>query len=220
MMNRHLIYSLGIALFMGMATSGFAAPTTLSEGDAVPSVVLQNQDNQPTTIGAPGDKAVVMTFIFSRCPVPSFCPAMSMNFAKLQEAMRKDPLLAGKVQLISVSIDPEYDTPEILKRYAEHFAIDTSDWSFVTGKPEDVAKLTAAFSVFIDKSVEGAMDHTLTTALIRPDGTIQKLWRDNQWTPEKVLQELRVTFDPASDKSKDKSKEKAHTDDSPGTNKT
>lgn len=179
---------------VGLSRPAYSASVSLAEGDPVPTVILQNQDGRSVSVGASDGRAVVLTFIFSRCPVPSFCPAMSANFAKLQEGMRKDPALSGKVHLISVSIDPAFDTPEVLKRYAEHFAIDTSDWSFVTGKPEDVARLTAAFSVFIDTNTDGAIDHTLATALIGPDGKIRKLWRDNQWTPDAVLNELRTTL--------------------------
>lgn len=184
------------AFVMVWPTAGRAESkgVTLSEGDKVLPVALVNQDGKEITIGASDGRAVVLTFIFSRCPVASFCPAMSANFAQIQEAMRKDSTLAGKVHLISVSIDPAFDTPEVLKRYSEHFALDNADWSFVTGKPEDVAKLTAAFSLFMDSSAEGSIDHTLATALIGPDGRIRKFWRNNQWTPEDILKELQVTL--------------------------
>jgi len=176
-------------------SAGAAVPKTLEIGDVLPEVTLVDQDGKSLALNETHGQATVLTFIFSRCPVATFCPQMSKNFSELQTAIRKDASLDGKVHLVSVSIDPDFDTPEVMKRYAEHFAIDTKDWSFVTGDPSEVARLASAFSVFIDASTEGMIDHTLTTALIGPDGKIQKLWRDNQWTPDTVLQELRNTLD-------------------------
>jgi len=123
---------------------------------------------------------------------------MSANFRALQKTLREDSSLAGRVHLVSVSIDPAFDTPEVLKRYADHFSIDSSDWSFVTGEERSVGGLAAAFSVFIDPTPDGSVDHTLTTALAGPDGKIRKLWRGNRWTPEEVIRELRTTLTPTA----------------------
>ena len=188
----------GLGLTAWFSTGWAGEISALKVGDRLPSVALKDQDGSSFRFDASKGRATVLTFIFSRCAVPSFCPAMSANFRDLQKAVRKDATLAGRVHLVSVSIDPAYDTPEVLKRYAEHFAIDTSDWSFVTGDPRTVAGLAAAFSVFVDATPEGTIDHTLTTALIAPDGTVLKLWRGNQWKPEEVVRELRTAFAPST----------------------
>jgi protein SCO1/2 len=194
---KRLLGILGLGLAVWCDPGWAAAPTALKEGDSLPPVALRDQDGAAFRFDSQKGRAVILTFVFSRCSVPSFCPAMSANFRALQKAIREDGSLANRVHLVSVSIDPAFDTPEVLKRYADHFAIDTSDWSFVTGEERSVAGLAAAFSVFVDPTPDGSIDHTLTTALAGPDGKIRKLWRGNRWTPEEAVKELRATFAPA-----------------------
>ncbi len=171
-----------------------AAPPALKEGSHLPGVTLVDQEGRPFRFDAQGDRAIILTFVFSRCAVPTFCPTMSANFRAVQEAVRKDKALNDRVRLVSISIDPAFDTPEVLKRYAEHFALDTSDWNFVTGDPRTIAGLAGAFSVFIDATEGGSIDHSLATAVAGPDGKIRKIWRDNRWTPEEAVKELRLAL--------------------------
>ena len=193
-MNRLRLGILGIILTLGFCPARAAESLDLKEGSQVPLVALEDQNGKAFRFDALKGRAVVLTFIFSRCAVPTFCPAMSANFRALQEEIRKDKALTGRVHLVSISIDPAFDTPEVLNRYAKHLALDTSDWSFVTGEKKTVAGLAAAFSVFVDTTAEGTIDHTLTTALVGPDGKIRKLWRGNRWTPGEVVRELHSTL--------------------------
>lgn len=191
---KHLLGILGVLFVMALGSGQAAEVTVLKEGDSLPPVELRDQDGKTFRFDSQKGRAVVLTFVFSRCSVASFCPAMSANFSALQKALRKDAALAGKVHLVSVSIDPAFDSPKVLKQYANHFALDTSDWSFLTGNERTVASLASSFSVFVDPAADGSIDHTLTTALVGPDGKIRKLWRGNHWTPDEVLQELRKTL--------------------------
>lgn len=195
--RRILLTILGVSLTIGLCPARAAEFNVLKEGSQVPGILLQDQNGKDFRFESLKGHAVVLTFIFSRCAVPTFCPAMSANFRALQEAVRKDDKLKGKVHLVSISIDPSFDTPEVLKRYAEHLSLDTSDWSFVTGEKRSVLGLATAFSVFIDPTADGSIDHTLTTALVGPDGKIRKLWRGNRWTLEEVVRELRATLTPS-----------------------
>jgi protein SCO1 len=168
----------------------------LEEGDLVPSFQLVNQEGEPFETGELYGKAVVVTFIFTRCPVPNFCPLMSKNFRALQQKLDDEPDLRNRAHLLSVTIDPEFDTPRILRAYANAFTDTTENWTFATGDPDRIEEMTRRFSIFIDpESGNGTIDHALGTALIGPDGHLVAIWRGNQWTPEEILDRLSTTLD-------------------------
>jgi len=162
----------------------------LREGDIVPSFSLTNQDGTHVTLDAFRGQAFVLTFIFTRCPIPTFCPRISNNFSELQEAIKADADAAGKTRLLSITLDPKFDTPEILKSYAQQQKADPQIWTFATGEPAEIDKLTKSFAVFVQPE-GGTISHGLSTALIAPDGRVVKIWRGNAWKPSEVIDELR-----------------------------
>jgi protein SCO1/2 len=114
---------------------------------------------------------------------------MSNNFSELQTAIKSAAGPLAQTRLLSVTLDPGFDTPQILKDYGASKNADPSIWTFVTGKPEQIDPLIAAFSVY--RQMEGGtLSHGLATALINPDGTIKKIWRGNGWTPAEVIREI------------------------------
>jgi protein SCO1/2 len=166
------------------------ASARLREGDAVPSFALTNQNGGPVVLDTFHGRPFVLTFIFTRCPVPKFCPFISHNFSELQEAIKADAGTAGKARLLSITLDPKFDTPEILKSYAEQQKADPEIWTFATGEPTEIEKLTQSFAVFVQPEA-GTISHGLATALIGPDGRVVKIWRGNAWQPSEVIDELR-----------------------------
>lgn len=169
------------------ATSG---AHRLKEGDRLPDFILTDQESRELTRAAFADRQLLMTFIFTRCPLPNFCPLMSRNFAAIQATLRSDPVLRGRVALLSVSFDEE-DTPERLRAYAKAVTDDVESWRFATGSSQEIEKLTRAFAVLIKKE-GGTLNHGLATVLVSPDGTIRKIWRGNGWTPAEVVAALRT----------------------------
>lgn len=169
--------------------AGGAVPR-LREGDRLPEFALVDQDGQPLGRATFAGRALVVTFIFTRCPIPNFCPLMAQNFQRLQEAIKTEPALAGRAALLSISFD-EFDTPPVLKDYGSAFGADVSLWRFATGTPAEVQRLTRAFAVHVEAE-GGTLAHSLTTALIDRDGTIRQLWRGNGWQPAEVLAALRA----------------------------
>ena len=170
--------------------SGTATAERLREGDAMPDFKLTDQDGKAVTLETFRDRPFVVTFIFTRCPIPNFCPRMSSNFADLQKAIASGssgPLAATR--LLSISFDPEYDTPAVLKQSGEHAGADFAIWTFATGSPTEIRGLTKAFSVLVQPE-SGTISHSLATALVGRDGKIAKIWRGNAWTPGEVLREL------------------------------
>jgi protein SCO1/2 len=114
---------------------------------------------------------------------------MSANFAELQKAIKATPNELAGTRLLSITFDPQFDTPEVLERYAEREGADPAIWEFATGKPAEVDKLTKAFSILVQPE-GGSITHSLATALVDRQGKIAKIWRGNRWTPAEVIAEL------------------------------
>lgn len=169
-----------------------AAPAArVKEGDRLPDFHLTDQAGEPIAREDYTGKELLLTFIFTRCPVPNFCPLMSQNFAELAKAIAADPALSARARLLSISFDPEHDTPEVLASYALRYSFDPAIWKFATGTPDETARLTRAFSVLVEPEA-GTINHGLATALVDGTGTIRKIWRGNFWKPEEALSELRA----------------------------
>ena len=161
----------------------------LKEGDQLPDFSLIDSDGKGISRQQFSGKPLLLTFIFTRCPVPDYCPLMSRQFQEVQQKLRHDAMWSEKLQLLSISFDPQFDTPEVLAQYAKAHGADTMKWRFATGSPEEIRSLTSAFRVNIESEDE-TIDHGLATALINPQGRIFRVWRGNGWRPEEVLQAL------------------------------
>ncbi len=156
------------------------------EGDRVPEFELRDQDGARLALGDLKGEPTVVTFIFTRCPVPEFCPLIGKKFQELQRELART---APDARLLSITIDPEHDQPEILRAYGESLGADFARWRFATGSPEEIGKLTKAFAVRTERE-GGTLDHTLATALIGADGRVVQIWRGNFWKPAEVVERL------------------------------
>jgi protein SCO1/2 len=160
-------------------------------GAELPDVRLVNQDGRPLTLKQFRGRSLVVTFIYTRCPVPDYCPLMSANFAQLNAALTSDASLDKRAHLLSVTLDPQYDRPEVLKSYGKTYAGGRFDnWDFATGDPAEVRRL--AESLGLTYKAEGdQVIHSLRTAVVAPDGKLFKLYRGNEWKPDEVLADLK-----------------------------
>lgn len=159
----------------------------LKRGDRVPAdLTLTDQTGETIRIGDYRGQALVLTFIYTRCPLPNYCPLMSKRFAALQPQLREQ--YGSEVQLLSISFDPAYDTPKVLREYAAKYTDRLDTWTFATGDSTQVQRATELFGVFAQKTREDEITHNLTTALIGPEGHVRRLWRGNDWAPEDVRQ--------------------------------
>jgi protein SCO1/2 len=163
-------------------------------GDQFPNFVLVNQDSRPIQTGQYKGKILLLTFIYTRCPIPEYCTLMSNNFAQIDQQLQKQPELYEKTRLLSISIDPDNDSPAVLRSYgAAHtarFGDETfSHWAFATGTKEQVKEIAQFFGLqyFTEKD---QILHGLRTAIISPDGKVYKVYRDNKWKPEDVLKDI------------------------------
>jgi protein SCO1/2 len=165
-------------------------------GDAVPDFKLKNQDGRPIRLGQFRGKALLVTFIYTRCPLPDFCPRVTRNFAQIEKELAATPALYAKTHLLCVSFDPEHDTPERLRAYgATYIGGDASrafaHWDFaVAGKPE-LLEMAKFFDVGITYGADETITHTLSTTLIGPDGKVARFYPGNEWTAEQILGDVK-----------------------------
>jgi protein SCO1/2 len=163
----------------------------LKEGDEMPPFNLTDQSGERISLDTFRGQPFVVTFVFTRCPVPNFCPRMSNNFEELQTAIKAGSGALAKTRLVSITLDPDYDTPKILSDYAAFHHADSKIWSFATGDGKEIDSLTRAFSVY-RQTEGGTLSHGLATALINSNGKIEKVWRGNGWTPAEVTEAIQA----------------------------
>jgi protein SCO1 len=176
----------------GNAT-GVTLPAEAKEGDEVPNFPLKNQDGKEIHLNDYRGKALLLTFIYTRCPLPEYCTLMSNNFAHIDRQLQQTPDIYKKTHLLSVSIDPAHDTPQVLRSYGaahtERYQEETfAHWEFASG--EQVKELAQFFGLryFPEKD---EIVHGLKTVIIRPDGKVAKVYSGNEWKPEEVVNELK-----------------------------
>lgn len=154
-------------------------------GDRVPDFSLVNQDGKTVRMDSFKGKVTLVTFIYTRCPFPDYCPLVSSNFAQIYAAIRSNPALDAKVRLLSVSFDPAHDTPQVLRQYGTTFNKTTGRnpfdrWEFATAPPAELEKITNFFGVFYDPNQQQIV-HSLSTSVISPQGTIYKWYSGSDW---------------------------------------
>ena len=175
---------------MPTASSGFEL---LRPGEPVPAGAFVDQDARTRSFAAFKGSPVVMTFIYTSCPMPTFCPLMDRQFAALQTTLREDPALS-RVHLVTVSFDPATDTPPVLKAHAKKLGADLKRWTFLTGDRDDVDRFAARFGVSIARAMDdpGNITHNLRTAIVDADGKLVKVYTGNEWTPAQVIADLKA----------------------------
>ncbi len=168
----------------------------LEVGDLLPDVALIDQHDQRRSLSEWKGTPLLLTFIYTRCPLPNFCPAMNRNVASIQKSLAADPALAGRLKLISVSFDPEYDTPAVLAEFAKTFQTDPAVWTWLTGNRVTTDRLAAKFGVSVIRGDASPTDvaHNLRTTLIDAGGKIVKMYSGSAWMPSAVLSDLRAVI--------------------------
>jgi len=168
-------------------------------GELPPDTELVNQDGERFRLSDRRGKAVLVTFIYTRCPLVDFCPRMTRQFEALEEMLRRDSPLYERTHLLTLSFDPEFDTPETLRAYAAQMVQATDEtlahWEFATGSPESIREL-AAFLQLEYRTEAGEIVHNLRTALLAPDGTLREVYRGNEWSPEEALSDVKALLGP------------------------
>lgn len=164
-------------------------PSVLKKNDPLPSFTLCNQDHKTITEKDLLGKVTVMNFIFTRCCMPTLCPAVTKSMAQLQKIIRSHNL-DNNVNFITLSFDPEFDTPDVLKCYAQAYNISFSNYSFLTGDPQSIKNLMQQFGVYVI-SKSGTINHSMRTLIIDKDGKIAYETSKKDWQPDTLLLEIK-----------------------------
>jgi protein SCO1/2 len=165
-------------------------PHILALGDPAPATPLSSHRGATVSLSDWRGSAAVVTFIYTRCPLPDFCPLLDRRFAAVQDAAAADPALRGRVRLLSVSFDPDADTPEVLAGHAATAGA-LGDWHFASAPRDTVDRFAASFGVNVIREADRTITHNLRTAVIGPDGRVTALRSGNDWTAEDLLADLR-----------------------------
>jgi protein SCO1/2 len=162
----------------------------LSEGDVLPEYHLTNQLGQAFSTAQFKGQALAITFLFTRCPFPNFCPLMANNFTQTARKLLATPDAPTNWHLLTVSFDPENDTPEVLRNYAEAHHADPAHSTFATGALIDITALGEQFGLAFWKEQGSIINHNLRTVIIDPTGRVQKIFIGNDWKPEDLVAEI------------------------------
>jgi len=162
-------------------------------GEKVPDFAMINQDGQRIHLASFRGHVLLVTFIYTRCPYPNFCPLVSKNFASIYAQTRQARPSDSRIRLLSVSFDPEHDTPDVLRRYGETFRQTTGGlpfdrWQFAAVPEKDLPKVAEFFGLTY-RAEGNEIDHSLSTTVIGPNGTVYKWYFGNGWSPADLMQD-------------------------------
>lgn len=168
------------------------AVTQLRKGDFLPDVTFIDQDNSPQNFNEYLGKQLILTFIYTRCPLPNFCPLMDLRFQSLQKTILKNKDLKATTRLFSISFDPEFDTPKILKQYGDELKADYEIWSFLTGEKDVILNFAEHFGILVinNESSPEEIVHSLRTVIVNTSGRLVKIYHGNEWTSEDIWEEI------------------------------
>ncbi len=165
----------------------------LELGDLLPNYPFINQENETVQLKDFKGKVLIFTFIYTRCPIPDYCPRMSLRFNTAYKTLKNDPQAPANWHFLTITFDPVFDTPEVLKDYAQAFSDNSKQWDFLTGKRIDIDALTEQFGMHFSRIRESVTDwdHNLRTIIVDPRGKIYKIYRGNTWTSETLIADIK-----------------------------
>jgi protein SCO1/2 len=166
-------------------------------GDVVPDFKLRDQDGRTIHLAQFKGNALLITFIYTRCPLPNFCPLVTRNFAQMKKELEASAGLLAKTQLLSVSFDPDHDTPERLRAYgAQYIGSDAPSalehWDFAVPDKPVLFEMARFFDVGITNGPDETLTHTLSTTLVGPDGKVARFYPGNEWTVQQVMNDVKA----------------------------
>jgi protein SCO1/2 len=170
-----------------------AAPRMLMPGERAANIALINQDGRTIHLSDFVGKALLVTFIYTRCPMPDFCPRLSSQFARIHDELKKNPGDYSKTHLLTISFDPKYDTPAVLRKYGLAYldgdASGFSHWDFASTNPTNLRRLAQAFGLQYEEK-DNQISHNMSIVLIASDGKVAKFW-STDWTWTELMESMQ-----------------------------
>jgi protein SCO1/2 len=179
------------AAMMLMELSPHTAPAA-SEAQPLPKITpapgftLTSQDGAQVSLANLRGKVVAVTFIFTRCTAT--CPVLTPMMSLVRDRLGRD--FGTKTVFASITVDPEHDTPEMLKLYAQMYGADVAGWSFLTGPPPAIADLTRRYGVFAAKNANGEVEHSFLTSIVDQRGILRVQYLGVRFDPEEFRRDL------------------------------
>jgi protein SCO1/2 len=168
----------------------------LVPGEVVPNFALLNQDGRTVHLDQYRGRVLLVTFVYTRCPLADYCPRMSRNFAAVDKALAADPLAYAKTHLLSISVDPKYDTPAVLRSYGGAYTGNYTHetfkhWEFAAPAEQDLSKVLKFFDVAATPEQNRTVTHSLSTIVIGADGKVYRWYGTNEWTPAELVADVK-----------------------------
>jgi len=151
-----------------------------------PPFTLTSQDGRAVSLAALRGKVVAVTFIYTTCP--DICPLLTQKMVRVQDEL--GPKFGPQVAFLSITVDPERDTPAVLKGYAQSQGARLKGWSFLTGSPAAIRDVTRHYGVFVAKRKDGSVDHTELTSIVDADGAMRVQYLGARFDPEEFRRDL------------------------------
>ncbi len=164
-----------------------AAAEPLPKIKPAPEFALTNQDGKRVASKDPRGKVLAITYIFASCT--DTCPLLTAKIAGIQNRLGSD--FGTKVYFVSISVDPERDTPATLKRYAEAYKANFSGWAFLTGTPTEIRNVARRYGIYYKKTPRGDVDHTFLTSLVDHNGVLRVQYMGVKFNPDEMLRDIR-----------------------------
>jgi protein SCO1/2 len=158
----------------------------LREGDAVPDSVLVDQAGRRFDFATTGGRTTIVSFVYTRCRDARMCPLVAAKFARMQRELRGTP-----IRLVTITLDPGYDTPRVLARYGAAYGADPAVWSLLTGTASAVDELVARFGVTVERPQPGVILHTESAVIVDPRGRVARFVDGATWLPDDLLGSAR-----------------------------
>jgi len=193
----HVRNGWGIGMLIVLAVVGWLAPTlsyAAGERDGLPRIgpapelSLTTQDGQRLSLKELRGKVVAVTFIYASCT--DTCPLLTAKMAGLQAALGAD--FGPKVFFLSITVDPERDTPAVLQRYAQAHGVNLAGWAFLTGTPAEIRQVARRYGIYYKKTSRGDVDHTFLTSLVDQSGTLRVQYLGVRFDPDELLRDLQA----------------------------
>jgi protein SCO1/2 len=159
----------------------------LSKIGPAPEFTLTRQDGKRLALKELRGKVLAITFIFASCT--DTCPLLTAKMAGLRD--RLGPDFGSKVHFLSITVDPERDTTEVLKRYAEAYKVNLGGWAFLTGTKAEIQEVAKRYGIYYKKTPRGDVDHTFLTSLVDQNGTLRVQYMGVRFDPDEMLRDLR-----------------------------
>ncbi len=185
--------TLSLDFSSGTATIGIK-PSALKLGEPVPDFAMTTQEGKTLRLSDLRGEVVVLTFIYTRCPLPDYCPAMDKRFRTMSEKLSAVRGRSRGVRLLSISFDPEHDTPETLQKHAETQGAKPPLWTYAVASHEELSKVAPRLGL-IYGPMPGEIRHNLCTAVVARDGTLARLdvgAAGKSWTAEDMLRTVNA----------------------------